>query len=419
MEQFIKKSVAEFNAMAAEDQVIYAEKKASFDAEQTVGLIKSVESLEKRKESLELELKTTKEAFVKLGTEVEKLKTVKSTPMEVKSAFAQEFEAKSEAITSYLDGKTSSVALELKADVDYGDLTQTGVLNQLAPGISDIVKKVPRVAQLFSRIPMVTENYTYLEQTTVVRGAKGEAVCAKGFTSLTKEEIGEQTVKYVKIKDTTDICKDYAGDYGFVENRYRTLLNDSINFKIDTELLLGTDSSTSTNSIDAVSSEFSATNVAAPIDLSVKLANMSDLILGMSMQIDVLGKLANFKSNVALVSRADFFKNVESAKDTTGQYLDPRLTKVGGNWFIGDILIIPLVDVPSNELYVMDTTKGAILDRSSVSLTMSDSNGTNFVDEYVTMMVVAKLQFLVENNNIDAFMKCTDVDAAIIAITKA
>ena len=138
MEQFIKKSVAEFNAMAAEDQVIYAEKKATFEAAQTVGLIKSVETLEKGKDALELELKNTKEAFVKLGTEVENLKTVKSTPMEVKSAFAQEFEAKSEAITSYLDGKTSSVALELKADVDYADLTQGGVLNQLAPGISDI-----------------------------------------------------------------------------------------------------------------------------------------------------------------------------------------------------------------------------------------------------------------------------------------
>ena len=66
----------------------------------------------------------------------------------------------------------------------------------------------------------------------------------------------------------------------------------------------------------------------------------------------------------------------------------------------------------------MDSTKGDILDRTSVNLTMSDSNGTNFVDEYVTLMVTAKLQFLVENNNANAFMKCTDVSAGIQAITQ-
>ena len=270
---------------------------------------------------------------------------------------------------------------------------------------------------LFSRIPMVTETYTYLEQTSVVRNAQGVAGCAKSFTSLTKEEIGEQKTNYVKIKDDVDICKDYALDYGYVENRYKTLIQDSINFKIDDDLLVGTNSTTSTNSIDNVSSEFSATNADAPIGATIATANMADLILGMATQIDVLGKLGFFKANVALVNKMDWFVQVESAKDANGNYLDPRISKVGGNTFVGDILVIPLTNVVANTLYVMDTTKGNILDRTSVNLTMSDSNGTNFVDEYVTMMVTAKIQFLVENNNANAFMKCSDVAAGITSIT--
>ena len=415
--EFQKKSIEEVSAMTADAQTIYLKQKEAFESELKLKEIKKVSDLEVKSNALEVELKSAKDEVVKLGTAVEKLKEVKSTPIEQKNAFALEFEKKSNEIKSFVENG-GKVELELKADVTYSDLTQTGILDQLATtGISDIVKKTPKIAQLFSRIPMITQTYTYLEQTTVVRNAQGVAGCAKNFTSLTKEEIGEQKTNYVKIKDTVDICKDYAMDYGFVENRYKTLLNDSIAFKIDTDLLLGTNSSTSTNSIDNVSSEFSATNVDAPIGANIANANMADLILGMAAQIDTLGKLGSFKSNVALVNRMDWFVQVESAKDANGNYLDPRISVVGGNVFVGDILVIPVVEVAANTLYVMDTTKGNILDRTSINLTMSDSNGTNFVDEFVTMMVTAKLQFLVENNNANAFMKCSDVATAITSIT--
>ena len=364
-------------------------------------------------------MKSIKDASLTLGKKVSELEEKKGKAIETKSNFQEVFESKSVEIKSFLDGKGSSVSLEFKADANYSDLTQTGVLDQLAPGISDIVTKSTKVADLFTTIPMIGETYRYLEQTSAVRDAQGVALCAKNFTSLTKEDIGEVAVNYVKLKDIVNICKDYADDYGFVENRYRTLLTQSISFLRDTDLLLGTNSTTSTQSIDKVSSEFSATNVSAPIVGSIQHANYSDLILGMATQIDILGKLGSFVANAALVNKMDFFKLVESAKDATGQYLDPRLTKVGNNWFIGGLLIIPLVDVAENTLYVMDTTKGNILDRQSIVLTMSDSNGTNFVDEYVTMMVTAKLQFLVENNNANAFMKCSDVGLAIEAINEA
>ena len=413
--EFIKKSAVEFSALTAEDQVLYLDAKANNESELKLKELKKVSDLEEKSNSLEVELKSSKDELIKLGTEVSKLKEVKGKQMEQKNGFEVEFEKKSNEIKAFLDNG-GKVELELKAEATYADLTQTGVLDQLAPGISDIVKKTPKVAMLFSRIPMVTETYTYLEQTSVVRDAQGVAGCAKSFTSLTKEEIGEQKTNYVKLKDTVSICKDYALDYGFVENRYRTLIQDSINFKIDDELLIGTDSTTSTNSINNVSSEFSATNSAAPIGQTIPLANMADLILGMATQIDILGKLGFFKANVALVNKMDWFVQLESAKDANGNYLDPRISKVGGNTFVGDILVLPLTNVDANKIYVMDTTKGNILDRTSVNLTMSDSNGTDFVDEYVTMMVTAKIQFLVENNNANAFMKCSDIAAGIQSI---
>ena len=312
----------------------------------------------------------------------------------------------------------NSFSIELKADATYADLTHTGQLDQIAATISDIVKKKPVMWELFNKIPMVTETYTYLEQTSVVRNAQGVAGCAKGFTSLTKEEIGVQRTNYVKLKDTTDICRDYMDDFSFVEERYNRLLKDSVAFMVDTEIINGTNTAISLNSLNVVSSEFSAVNPSAPIGATIPLANMSDLILGMATQIDVLGKLASFNANVCLVNKMDWFIQIESAKDTQGRYLDPRIRMVNGLTFINDILLIPHVDVPANKLFVFDTTMGDILDRKMITFALSDSNGTNFVDEFVTMMVTTKLQFLVENNNANAFMKCSDITAGILAIKK-
>lgn len=310
------------------------------------------------------------------------------------------------------------LGVAMKASQSYVDLTQNGELSQVQPGISDIVKKRPIMWDLFRKVPMVTDTYTYLEQTSVVRNAQGVAKCATGFTSLTKEEIGVQKVNDVKIKDTIDVCRDYADDFSFVEDRARMLVQDSVAFKIDTELLLGTNVATSTQSVNNVSSEFSALNPDASIGATIQDAQMVDLILGMATQIDVLGALASFKANVALVNKMDWFKNVESLKDTQGNYLDTRVRMVNGFVFLNDILIIPHTEVVANTMYVFDSSRGEILDRRMINLSISDENGTNFVDEFTTMMVTARLQFKVENNDANAFMKCSNITAAITAITK-
>lgn len=354
----------------------------------------------------------------KMGEEINTLKTHKPGSTEAKSGLEAFKTLLGKAGNELAQLKSVGGRLELKADVGYADLTQTGQLDQLQTGISDIVKKTPVIWGLFKKIKMVSDTYTYFEQTSAVRNAQGVAVCAKNFTSLTKEEIGIVRTNYVKLKDSVDICRDYAQDFDFVFQRYRTLINDSMAFLIDTELLLGTDSATSTNSIDNVSSEFDGANVNAPIGATIQDAQMVDLILGMQAQIETLGKLGSFQPNVVLVNRMDWFKNVESLKDSQGNYLDSRVSRDGRFFRLNGMLIIPVVDVVANTLYMMDVDKGAILDRMQSELRISDENGTNFIDEFTTMMATAKLQFLVESNNANAFMKCSNITVAIGTITK-
>lgn len=408
------------------------QERAEYKDAETAHLVAKLESLEESKtrtdEQAE-ELKVVKDALLKLSTE--EFKRMKSDLKEMQNKLADskktgeklDLTPFKEAIkgaenASDLIAKLSTTdGIEIKADATYADLTHGGQLDQMASGISDIVKKTPKLYQLFAKIPMNTETYTYLQQKAgVIRDAKNVAKCVKGFTSATKEEIEVVRTNDVKIKDTTDICLDYMDDFSYVEQRYSMLLSDSVSFKVDTQLLLGTNTGNEMNSINAVSSEFSAVNPDAAIGANIEDANMADLALAMATQIDVLGKLGNFKANVALVNKLDWFVKIESKKDNDGRYLDPRISKVSGNYYIGDLLVIAHVDVVPNTMYVFDSTKGAILDRKKQTLKRSTENGTNFVDEFITLMATVRLQFLVEQNHANAFMKCSDVDLAIDAI---
>ena len=371
-----------------------------------------VKAVVEKTNSLELELKGAKDEIVKLSEKVaaNAEKEIIEKDMEKKSDLRKEIEAKE----FKLDGKN-----EVKAILDYSSLTQTGQLDQVDTTIAHLPYKMPKVVNLFRKIAMTTEVYSYIDQKSINLDAQGVAKCSTGFTSLTADEKELVRVNDVLLKDSTGICLDYASDYNFVEPEARFLLETSMVDIIETELVLGTDSSTSLKSIDSVSSEFSATNVSAPLNGSIQDANFADLLLGMKMQINVLGKLGSFRADTALVNEADMFKLIESAKDSQGQYLDPRVTVVGGQLYVGSLALVSSLDVVENTAYVFDRTKGAILDRRMTTLQMSTENGTNFIDGEATLKATARLNFLVKNSQATAFMKCSDVETAITAIKSA
>ena len=371
-----------------------------------------VKAVSEKTNSLELELKGAKDEIVKLSEKVaaNAEKEIIEKDMEKKSDLRKEIEAKE----FKLDGKN-----EVKAILDYSSLTQTGQLDQVDTTIAHLPYKMPKVVNLFRKIAMTTEVYSYIDQKSINLDAQGVAKCSTGFTSLTADEKELVRVNDVLLKDSTGICLDYASDYNFVEPEARFLLETSMVDIIETELVLGTDSSTSLKSIDSVSSEFSAANVEAPLNGSIQDANFADLLLGMKMQINVLGKLGSFRADTALVNEADMFKLIESAKDSQGQYLDPRVTVVGGQLYVGSLALVSSLDVVANTAYVFDRTKGAILDRRMTTLQMSTENGTNFIDGEATLKATARLNFLVKNSQATAFMKCSDVETAITAIKSA
>ena len=87
----------------------------------------------------------------------------------------------------------------------------------MRPGVIDKPVRRTRIRQLFSTIPLSTEYYKYTEQTTVVRDAKGVALCT-AVTSNTKETLTVQSKQTVVIKDMITFCRDFIADYPFMQS---------------------------------------------------------------------------------------------------------------------------------------------------------------------------------------------------------
>ena len=288
--EFVKKSIEEVSAMTAEAQTEYLKAKESFESEMKLKEIKKVSDLEAKTSELETKLKSSQEEQIKLGTEVAKMKEVKSVE-KPKGALDEVFESKAtelEAISKKADN-AKSVKFEVKTTATYGDIDSGLDFAPMRSGITDIPKKKTVFVDLFRRINFGGEFYKYAEQETVTRDAQNVAVCSP-VTSTTGETIKTQNISTKKIKDTLKFCSDYANDYSFVQGRLQTLINDSVLFRLDQQILLGSGTGEELNSIDSVSSEFDADNTDAPIGATIKDANFVDLLGAMQTQIFVLGK---------------------------------------------------------------------------------------------------------------------------------
>ena len=415
---FVKKSIEEVAAMTAEDQTVYLKEKEAFESEMKLKEIEKVSNLEAKTSELETKLKSSQEEQIKLGTEVAKMKEVKSVE-KPKGALDEVFEAKAselEAISKKADN-AKSVKFEVKATATYGDIDSGLDFAPMRAGITDIPKKKTVFVDLFRRINYNGEFYKYPEQETVTRDAQNVATCT-AVTSTTGETIKTQNISTKKIKDTLKFCSDYANDYPFVQGRLQTLINDSVLFRLDQQILLGTGTGEELNSIDSVSSEFSATNVDAPIGTTIKDANFVDLLGAMQTQIFVLGKENSYSPDTAVVNVLDWFKFVNSYKDGDNNYMNYRMTTVDGVPMVNGMKIITSPEVAANTCYVFDSSRAELLVNQSYETSIAFENDTDWENDLVAIKASIRANLLIEANNVNAFMKCSDVALGITSITE-
>lgn len=431
VDTFVELNETEVKALSTEERAIYYKDALEGTMKGMVELKTQMANLDNdtaKAKNLAEQLKGYEQMFETLkGTQInqgEIIAAMKAAGVNAKEeTFAGVMKATWDAATG---GGKLEAALSTKADLHlsinkaeqtYGDIDAGSDFAQMRAGVIDKPVRRPRFRTLFPTTPVSTEYYKYVQQDTVTRDAKNVAKCAP-VTSTTKETLKVYSIQTKMVKDMIDFCRTFVSDYPFMMSRIDRLINESLSLKIDSQLLYGNGIGENLFSIDYYASEFSATNVDAPIGATIQAANMVDLILAMQTQIMELGQQNGFDPNTVIVNKLDWFKNVESLKDLDNNYLDARVSVVNGVPYIGGMMVVWSPIVVSNTLYVFDSTKGEIIDRQTVELDIAFQNGTNWESEIATLKGYERLNLLVPSEVQNAFMKCTDVTTAIDAITK-
>ena len=418
---FEYKTLEELNKMSVEDQQSYMTAKSTFEAEQRKQEIeKAISEATKNnasKEELEKLQSQNKEIIKQLESLMLDAKKSKETGKKETEGLRKYIEENSEVLKAIKANKTNAKALDIviKGSQTATDINGRDAYAELIPGTVRKPVRQTRILDLFRRKRVSTEYIKYREENVVTRDAKFVVACATSSHDTKKTWI-MRTVELAKIRDIVDVCIDMLDDYDFVESELRQLIEESVKLKADYELLLGASATpTSMLSIDSISSEFNPSNVLSPFTDAFQDANLEQLVDAMSAQITVFGQENSWMADTVLMNFRDFVK-YRNLKDKEGNRLIRTLNDNVAT--IAGLTVVTSPIVPTNELYVFDSRQGEILDRQSITVKTSFENKDNIEHETVTMVAVERLQFHVPLINRDAFMKCSDVETAIAAITE-
>lgn len=403
------------NAITPEEVIEKFEAKI---AEKTEGLVakdemealrnelNSIKELAEKDHSSDLKAK-----LVELETSLKSMKEETKTGT-TKKSLIDTIKEKSSDIKRLISEKKGVVEMSFKAQQDPTDIGNRDDYATILEGTNRKPVRAPKIVDLFRRTPVSTEYVKYREQDLVTRDAKVVVACATS-TSNTKTTWVNRTVQIAKIRDFVDICIDMIEDYNFVASEVEQLVNESVKLKEEAEILLG---SGSILSIDSIASEFDPANVLAPFSASFDSPTLAELTGAMKAQIFTFGQENSWDADTIVMNYNDMIKFMHE-KNSQGDYLLPNFVYTGGGVLNGmRIVTSPLV--ASNTLYVFDSSKGQILDRQGATIEMSYENNDNFEHEIVTIKAVERLQFHVAQVEQDAFMKCTDIATALTAIAK-
>jgi hypothetical protein len=283
--------------------------------------------------------------------------------------------------------------------------------------------RAPFMMDIFPTVPVNLEFVKYMDQATVVRDANNVAGIAPS-TSTTALTWIERNIQITKVRDFIYLNIDMLSDYDFVLGELQRLINSSVILKADNGLLKDDGVYPNLHSVNEKASEFDATNTLGGTITAwagtVQSPNIFDLSIAMASQIIALGKDNAYMPDTILWNTIDKYKSM-LVKDKYDNYLlPPFVVKVGNTEYaIDNMKVRANPNVPANSMYVFDSTKGTIYMRKGVGLEMAYNNKDQFEYEVATMKGYLRMNLLIRNVDANAFMKCSDVQAAITALATA
>lgn len=382
------------------------------------------------------EFKALQEEAKQFGLSIKALKDGSKNGIKYKKGSIAEFlQANDAKIKKLMTEKGSTLALEYKAFEDATAIGSGDPTNSIGRdayftwheggAVGQIPVRRPFMRELFNDITVGTEWIKYIDQATITRNASNVAYCGT-TTSNTQVTFKVFTLQIQKIRDFMDVCLDMLSDYGFVQGEINRLLNQSLDLKIDNDLLLGTGVAPILNGLAKYASTFAANNADPSLNYAASTPNaqLIDLISICGAQIRQLGQQNMFYPNAVLLNPRDV-QGIKALKNSFGDYIrDSQLINTlfvdtNGRYYIDGMMLVENPLVAANTLYIGDFTKGTVYSMPGIGIEFSYENRQNFETETVTIKIYERLNLLIRSVDANAFMFVSDIGAGITAITKA
>lgn len=402
--------------LTPQEKALVAEVKGqteSLIAEKTNGLIASdtfaakVTALEA---SIKAETEAVKEAIEatlkEQGIELSKLKANKGEggkPMSQTEQITKAINDNAEALKNISQGQKVQMTVKSAADMTTSNYSGGYVgISQFDPVAGTFALRRPFIRDIVNVRPMTDMYITWFDQAnadgTAAVQTQGSGKAQIDFDLVEAKLPAETVAAYITV------TKQAMRDLPYFTALVNQELTKRVNLAFDAQLLSGTGTTPQLKGIATYATAFSApTGLASLVDN----ATIFDLLIAAQAQVNAAEHMANY----ALMHPTDVAR-IRIAKGTDGHYLTQA---PNGLMQYAGINIIENTGVTQNTMYVIDSTKSNIGIREDFNITVG-LDGNNFTQNKVTVLGELVAAHYIKSNDTTAFVKITDIDAAIATL---
>ena len=332
-------------------------------------------------------------------------KTAAIPARENKASFDVEAVKKGLADIKSNERQSMSFEINSKADLDYlakstGKTQLTGdvILPELDPNISRAPIREIFLEQIADTSETTSDNVSYVE---VVTETGAPASTAELAVMPEKDFTFQEFKKPVqKITVTNKHSVELLSDGPELVSAIKAMLADDVNIVTDTQLLSGNGTAPQLQGVLGV-----ATDVNTLIGAQILVgATHFDVLRITRTKIAVAGK-AKFRPNYVLLNPIDV-EAMDLTKDTTGQYVLPPFYSADGTRVAG-CAIVENIGVTAGTFLMGDFRKLHIRRKGGIEIEITNSDGTDFSKDIMTVKLRRRLVSYVRANDAAAFMTGT------------
>jgi len=308
--------------------------------------------------------------------------------------------------------KGSNDEIEVKADTLRASVEDSNATFQVDE-IGQLLKRRITMYDLFRKIPIGSNNtngvitYSDWDEATTVRAANmvAEGVAFPESTAKWKT----YTLSLRKVGDTLPVSEEFYEDQARFAAELDNFLRTNVELKVEDQLINGDNTGQQLQGLLNRATAFSATGLT-----KVDEATFYDLIAVVGEQIT---KLANGKymPNFIAMNKSAINK-MRLVKDKNENYIIPPFVTRDGREVDG-LVVLEANFMPDNNFVVGDSRFGKIYEKNGLIISKGHV-GDQFAEDMETLKVKKRLAFLIHEADKTGFVKVTDIDAAITAITK-